>query len=115
MDTEIGGDLLDRHPVITVAGHTHDIVAELTGVGPGHTDILPARPSRASQLRCHLFVQQTQAWALTPDELILYMPDYPVGHDEPIDFTPGSLVWFMDGGAVQAHIPLAALATVLQV
>ncbi|MGV0695756.1 mannan-binding family protein [Mycobacterium paraintracellulare] len=56
-----------------------------------------------------------KAWALTPDELILYMPDYPVGHDEPIDFTPGSLVWFMDGGAVQAHIPLAALATVLRV
>lgn len=56
-----------------------------------------------------------KAWALTPDELILYMPDYPVGHDEPIDFTPGSLVWFMDGGAVQAHIPLAALASVLRV
>ncbi|WP_131805671.1 DUF4192 family protein, partial [Mycobacteroides abscessus] len=28
---------------------------------PGHKDILPAHPSRASQLRCHLFVQQTQA------------------------------------------------------
>lgn len=56
-----------------------------------------------------------KAWALTPDELIIYMPDYPVGHDEPIDFTPGSLVWFMDGGAVQAHIPLAALASVMRV
>ncbi|WP_207549300.1 hypothetical protein, partial [Mycobacteroides abscessus] len=29
------------------------------GVRPGHKDILPAHPSRASQLRCHLFVQQT--------------------------------------------------------
>lgn len=56
-----------------------------------------------------------KAWALTPDELILYMPDYPVGHDEPIDFTPGVMQWYMDGGTVQAHIPLSALASVLRV
>ncbi|ODR03094.1 mannan-binding protein [Mycobacterium intermedium] len=56
-----------------------------------------------------------RAWALTPDELILYMPDYPVGHDEPIDFSPGALQWFMDGGTVEAHIPLSALASVLRV
>lgn len=56
-----------------------------------------------------------KAWALTPDELILYMPDYPVGHDEPLNFTPGAMQWFMDGGTVQAHIPLSALAPVLRV
>ncbi|BBZ51764.1 mannan-binding family protein [Mycobacterium heidelbergense] len=56
-----------------------------------------------------------KAWALTPDELILYMPDYPVAHDEPINFTPGALQWFMDGGTVEAHIPLAALAPVLRI
>ena len=56
-----------------------------------------------------------KAWALTPDELIIYMPDYPVGHDEPIDFTPGRMQWYMDGGTVQAHIPLAALTSVLRV
>lgn len=56
-----------------------------------------------------------KAWALTPDELILYMPDYPVGHDEPIDFTPGVMQWYMDGGTVQAHIPLSALAPVLRI
>jgi Protein of unknown function (DUF3298) len=56
-----------------------------------------------------------KAWALTPDELILYMPDYPASHDEPIDFTPGALQWFMDGGTVQAHIPLSALSPVLRV
>jgi hypothetical protein len=56
-----------------------------------------------------------KAWALTPDELILYMPDYPVGHDEPVDFTPGAMQWFMDGGTVQAHIPLSALASALRV
>ena len=45
---------------------------------------------------------------MTPDELILYMPDYPVGHDEPINFTPGIMQWYMDGGTVQAHIPLVS-------
>nr|WP_096440769.1 mannan-binding family protein [Mycobacterium shigaense] len=55
-----------------------------------------------------------KAWALTPDELILYMPDYPVGHDEPIDFTPGVMQWYMDGGTVQARIPLSALASVMR-
>ncbi|MFS0898393.1 mannan-binding protein [Mycolicibacterium litorale] len=55
-----------------------------------------------------------KAWALTPDELILYMPDYPVGRDSPTDFTPGVMQWSMDGGTVQAHIPLAALAPILR-
>ncbi|ORV86934.1 mannan-binding protein [Mycobacterium interjectum] len=56
-----------------------------------------------------------KAWALTPNELILYMPDYPVAHDEPINFAPGALQWFMDGGSVKAHIPLSALAPVLRI
>lgn len=55
-----------------------------------------------------------RAWALTPDELILYMPDYPVGHDEPINYLPGLPQWYMDGGTVEAHIPLAALGGVLR-
>ena len=55
-----------------------------------------------------------KAWALTPDELVLYMPDYPVAHDLPINYTPGLMQWSMDGGAVEAHIPLAALAPVLR-
>jgi hypothetical protein len=55
-----------------------------------------------------------KAWALTPDELILYMPDYPVGHDEPVNFTTGTMQWSMDGGTVQAHIPLSALGSVLR-
>ena len=55
-----------------------------------------------------------KAWALSGDELILYMPDYPVGHDSPINYTPGIMQWSMDGGTVQAHIPLAALSSVLR-
>jgi hypothetical protein len=55
-----------------------------------------------------------KAWALTPDELILYMPDYPVARDTPIDFTPGSYLWSMSGGTVQPRIPLSALAPALR-
>lgn len=55
-----------------------------------------------------------KAWALTPDELILYMPDYPVARDTPIDFTSGVMKWAMDGGTVQARIPLSALSPILR-
>lgn len=55
-----------------------------------------------------------KAWALTPNELVLYMPDYPVGHDTPVNYTPGVMQWSMDGGTVQAHIPLSALAPILR-
>ncbi|BEK85809.1 hypothetical protein NSK11_contig00178-0012 [Nocardia seriolae] len=58
MDSEIGGDLLQRHPGITVASYPDDIVTELTGIGLGHSDILPARP-KASQIWCHLSMQQS--------------------------------------------------------
>lgn len=55
-----------------------------------------------------------KAWALTSDELILYLPDYPVGRDAPIDFTTGALLWSMTGGTVQPRIPLSALAPALR-
>ena len=55
-----------------------------------------------------------EAWALTPDELVLYMPDYPVARDTPLDFTPALMKWSMDGGSVVAHIPLAALSPILR-
>lgn len=53
-----------------------------------------------------------RSWALTPDELILYMPDYPVSHDSPIQYN--QMQWYMDGGNVQAHIPLSALRSILR-
>jgi hypothetical protein len=43
--------LLDRDTVITVGGNSNNLVEELSGIGPGHTDILSAHPSRVSQLR----------------------------------------------------------------
>ena len=69
---------------------------------PGH---LPVHPSTAGP-PTRSTPGAYKAWALTPDELILYMPDYPVAHDEPINFTPALMQWSMDGGTVQAHIPL---------
>ncbi|BBY55678.1 DUF3298 domain-containing protein [Mycobacterium koreense] len=54
-----------------------------------------------------------RSWALTPTELILYMPDYPVGHDSPVQYDQLQQ-WSMDGGNVQAHIPLSALAAILR-
>jgi hypothetical protein len=44
MDPEIGGDLLEGHPVVAFAGHPNDIVTELAGIGLGHVNILPAGP-----------------------------------------------------------------------
>jgi hypothetical protein len=55
-----------------------------------------------------------KAWALTPTELILYMPDYPVGRDSPFNFTPGLPHWYMDGGVVEPHIPISALSSILR-
>jgi hypothetical protein len=53
------------------------------------------------------------AWVITPEELILYLPDYPVGHDSPIQY--GQLQqWSMDGGTVEPHIPLGALSSILR-
>lgn len=53
-----------------------------------------------------------RSWALTPDELILYLPDYPVSHDSPVQYNQWQ--WYMDGGNVQPRIPLAALSPILR-
>jgi hypothetical protein len=42
------------------------------------------------------------------------MPDYPVAHDIPLNFTPGVMQWSMDGGTVRARIPLAVLSPILR-
>ncbi|MFN3003038.1 RsiV family protein [Mycolicibacterium wolinskyi] len=89
------------------------IVAALDAAPPPHQPgTYPFTPDRWTPDK--VFSGGYKAWALTPDELILYMPDYPVGRDSPIDFTPGLMQWSMDGGTVQAHIPLSALSPVLR-
>lgn len=58
-----------------------------------------------------------QAFALTPDHLILYMPNVPMQRENSTPHTsrPGDpLVWSMDGGAVTIEVPLSALAGALR-
>lgn len=55
---EIDGNLLNRPSILAVASDLHDVVTELFRIRPCHGDILPARPSWASDLRCHLSRQQ---------------------------------------------------------
>ena len=56
---EVFRDLRERDIRFTGLRHTNDIVAELLGKRLGHDDILPGQPLWASQLRCHLSVQQS--------------------------------------------------------
>lgn len=45
-DSEVGGDLLDGDAALATPGDRDDIFAELSGIGTGHDDILPANASR---------------------------------------------------------------------
>jgi hypothetical protein len=58
------------------------------------------------------FAQNYRAWALTPDELILYLPGEPMMHESPVP--RGQMVWSMDGGVVIVHVPRSALASILR-
>lgn len=89
------------------------IVAALDRAAPPHDPgTYPFVPERWTPDK--VYSGGYKAWALTPDELILYMPDYPVGRDTPTDFTPGLMQWSMDGGAVEAHIPFSALSPIMR-
>lgn len=89
------------------------IVAALDAAPPPHqSGTYPFTPDRWTPDK--VYSGGYKAWAISGDELILYMPDYPVGRDTPTNFTPGLMQWSMDGGTVQARIPLAALAPVLR-
>jgi putative transposase len=57
VDTEVFRDLLDRHARLAASRDPHDVLTELSGIGLGHSDILPACTS-ASDLRCHRSLQQ---------------------------------------------------------
>ncbi|MGV0713783.1 mannan-binding family protein [Mycolicibacterium sp. XJ662] len=89
------------------------IVAALDAAPPPHQPgTYPFTPDRWTPDK--VYSGAYKAWALTPDELVIYMPDYPVARDRPINFSPGLMQWAMDGGTVQAHIPLTALAPILR-
>lgn len=58
------------------------------------------------------FAGDYRAFAVTADELILYLPDRPMPHESP--WPQDRLVWSMDGGIVNARIPLPALTSILR-
>lgn len=58
------------------------------------------------------YAAEYRAFAMTADELILYLPDAPMAHEVP--FPRDRFVWSMDGGAVIVHVPLTALAPILR-
>ena len=45
-DAEVGRDLFDGDAALTTSGDRDDVLAELSGIGTGHDDILPASASR---------------------------------------------------------------------
>lgn len=53
-----------------------------------------------------------RAFALSPEELILYLPDAPMLRETPQP--PDRLVWSMDGGAVVVRVPLTAMSASLR-
>jgi hypothetical protein len=53
-----------------------------------------------------------RAFALSGDELILYLPDAQMAHENP--WPQDRFVWSMDGGTVEVHVPLSALTTILR-
>ena len=53
-----------------------------------------------------------RAFGLSPDHLILYMPDAPMAHEDVI--VRDRFVWSMDGGTVTIQIPLSSLASSLR-
>jgi hypothetical protein len=53
-----------------------------------------------------------RAFAMSPDELVLYLPDAPMLREKP---QPADrFVWSMDGGAVVARVPLTSLSASLR-
>ncbi len=62
MHTETSGNLLQRHPVLTVTSHPEHVLAELLRTRLGHGTTLPGPPSGRPD-RCHLSVQQPLQYA----------------------------------------------------
>ena len=98
-------------PVPVVFDHFGGAQAALGTGQPGFADLVELVKSGKAYVKIS---GAYRAWALTPDELILYLPDYPVAHDTPLNYDPLTMQWSMDGGNVQVHVPQSALAGVLK-
>lgn len=58
------------------------------------------------------YTGEYRAFGLSKDHLILYMPDAPMAHQDPVP--RDRFVWSMDGGTVTIQIPLSSLAGALR-
>lgn len=58
MDPEISGDPLDSDALLAATSDPDHVLTKLPGIRLGMANILPDPPHRASQIRCHLPVQQ---------------------------------------------------------
>jgi len=100
-------------------------VDPMTAIPPAAAPVLPAALNAAApphQPNTYPFtVQEWQpgpngpgytgsyrGFGLSPDHLILYMPDAPMQRGEPSP--PDRFVWSMDGGTISIKVPLSALA-----
>lgn len=88
-------------PALDQAAPPHD-----PGTHPFTTDKFEPQPDGSG------YAANYRAFALTADELILYLPDAPIDHERP--FPRDRFVWSMDGGAVIVHVPLTALTPILR-
>ncbi len=105
------GDIVDVNAIPTL-GAPYIQTALDQALPPHQPNTYPFVPDRWTPDK--VFSGGYKAWALSPDDLILYLPDYPVARDTPIDFTPGAYLWSMTGGTVQPRIPLSALTPALR-
>jgi hypothetical protein len=88
-------------PVLDAAQPPHD-----PGTYPFTPDKFEPQPDGSG------YSSNYQAFAVTGDELVLYMPDAPMQHENP--WPQDRFVWSMDGGTVEVHVPLSALTSVLR-
>ncbi|MGX9672911.1 mannan-binding protein [Mycobacterium sp. HM-7] len=59
------------------------------------------------------YADNYRAFAVTDTEFVLYLPGWPMRHENP--YPQDRLQWSMDGGAVIVRVPLAALAPIMRV
>lgn len=90
------------------------LIPALADAAPSHQpDTYPFVPEKwEPQSDGSGFSGNYKAFALTSEELILYMPGEPMTHENPIP--RGQIVWSMDGGTVIVHVPRNAITSILR-
>ncbi|WP_234783282.1 mannan-binding protein [Mycolicibacter heraklionensis] len=111
------GDLFkpDVDPMTVIAAAADPVLpAALDAAAPPHApNTYPFTVEEfAPSSRGSGYTSDYRAFALTPDQLVLYLPDAPLLRENP---QPADrFVWSMDGGAVVARVPLASLSPALR-